>query len=210
MERERGFVISPFTAATAVAAAGVEAEFGRRGNNASSSSSGRWKGALAFDFNKYAPYLAISRETSRAPRWLRRLVRPATSGKGLVGGGPCARGGDLDGEDGEDAFGSGSGGGAARIAVHLSPADHVAMLTLEFGNGGAGGGRNGSGLDRVAVGGGSALSSLAASTARPSPAPLKAFVRARTDGRGFSGGQGLRGVLSGLSGGVIFNHTVEI
>ena len=211
VERERGFVISPFTAATAVAAAGVEAELGGRGGNASSS--GRWKGALAFDFNKYAPYVAISKETSRAPRWLRKLVPPATSGKGLVDGvGRRARG-DLD--DGGDGADDESNGGTARIAAHLSPADHVAMLTLELGGNGGGKGKGGrSGLGSVAVGGGSgALSSPAASVAsqsRPRSAPLKAFVRARTDGKGFVRGQGLRGVLAGLSGGVILNHTVEI
>lgn len=207
MERERGFVISPFTAATAVAAAGVEAEFGGgRGNNGGASSSGRWKGALAFDFNKCAPYLAIARETSRAPRWLRRLVPPATSGKGLVGGVAHRARGDVD--DGDEN--EGGGGGAARIAAHLSPADRVAMLTMELGSGG--GQRNGGFGSGVAASGGSdALSSpAAASNARPSPAPLKAFVRARTDGKGFVRGQGLRGVLSGLSGGVIFNHTVDI
>ena len=35
-------------------------------------------------------------------------------------------------------------------------------------------------------------------------------LRARTDGKGFVRGQGLRGVLAGLSGGFILNHTVEI
>ena len=205
VERERGFVISPFTAATAVAAAGVEADFGfgKRGGGAtassiSSSGGGRWKGALAFDFNKVAPYLAVARETTRAPRWLRGLVPPATSGKGLVGGAGRRARGDSDG-DGDES----DGGGGARIAVHLSPADRVAMLTLELGGGGKGGGRNGGGgLGGVAVGGGGNALSL--------PAPLKAFVRARTDGKGFVRGQGLRGVLAGLSGGVILNHTVEI
>ena len=222
VERERGFVISPFTAATAVAAAGVEAEFGLGGRGGGggagsgvSSSGRRWKGALAFDFNKYAPYLAIARETSRAPRWLRRLAPPATSGKGFVGGvGRRAARGDLDDDDGE-CDDDGNGGGSARIAAHLSPADRVAMLTLELGNGGNGGkggaGRwNGSNLDGVVVGNALSSSSSPASTARPAPAPLKAFVRARTDGKGFVRGQGLRGVLAGLSGGVIFNHTVEI
>lgn len=221
VERERGFVISPFTAATAVAAAGVEAEFSGGGASSSSSSSGggKWKGALAFDFNKYAPYLAVARETSRAPRWLRRLAPPATSGKGLVGGvGQSRARGDLE-DDGEDEEYD-DDGGSARIAAHLSPADRVAMLTLELGGGGGGkgGSRNdgsgGSGLGGVLVGGGNALSSPpsspASATTAASPAPLKAFVRARTDGKGFARGQGLRGVLSGLSGGIIFNHTVEI
>ena len=203
VERERGFVISPFTAATAVAAAGVEAEFGGRGggdasSSSSSSSGGRWKGAVAFDFNKFAPYLAVARETARVPGWLRTFAPPATSGKGLVGGAGRRARGDSDG-DGDES----DGGGGARIAVHLSPADRVAMLTLELGGGGKGGGRNGGGgLGGVAVGGGGNALSL--------PAPLKAFVRARTDGKGFVRGQGLRGVLAGLSGGVILNHTVEI
>jgi len=227
VERERGFVISPFTAATAVAAAGVEADFGfgKRGGGAtassiSSSGGGRWKGALAFDFNKVAPYLAVARETTRAPLWLRGLVPPATSGKGLVGGvgGHRARRGDGLGleEGGANGGGGGGGGGhpSARIAAHLSPTDRVAMLTLELGNGGGGGngnrgGRNHRGLGGVVVGGGSSLSS-SSSAARPKTAPFKAFVRARTDGKGFLQGQGLRGVLAGLSGGAIFNHTVEI